>query len=284
MNLYLFVLFCVFVLIFVYSNFLYPLVFACFGFLESHSKSSKHGSEQELQPITLLVPAYNESAVILAKLKNIDTLEYPPGMLRVIVASDGSDDGTQEIVRSYQSNRPIELLDFQERRGKASIVNDALSQCTDPWVCLCDANVMFRPDALVRLATRLQLPRVGAVTGDVRLASDESDFGRGESLYCDVERAIQKGESFIGSVMGVRMKTELLLRKSNLGVENAWLGARFNRSSEESIRRCSISPSNLPNGSAINYFDGSTRWFSWVFFFSAFCWRSPTHGFRRCSV
>ncbi len=203
MNLYLFVLFCVFVLIFVYSNFLYPLVFACFGFLESHSKSSKHGSEQELQPITLLVPAYNESAVILAKLKNIDTLEYPPGMLRVIVASDGSDDGTQEIVRSYQSNRPIELLDFQERRGKASIVNDALSQCTDPWVCLCDANVMFRPDALVRLATRLQLPRVGAVTGDVRLASDESDFGRGESLYYDVERAIQKGESFIGSVMGV---------------------------------------------------------------------------------
>lgn len=203
MNLYLFVLFWVFVLIFVYSNFLYPLVFACFGFLESHSKSSKHGSEQELQPITLLVPAYNESAVILAKLKNIDTLEYPPGMLRVIVASDGSDDGTQEIVRSYQSNRPIELLDFQERRGKASIVNDALSQCTDPWVCLCDANVMFRPDALVRLATRLQSPRVGAVTGDVRLASDESDFGRGESLYYDVERAIQKGESFIGSVMGV---------------------------------------------------------------------------------
>lgn len=203
MNLYLFVLFWVFVLIFVYSNFLYPLVFACFGFLESHSKSSTHGSEQELQPITLLVPAYNESAVILAKLKNIDTLEYPPGMLRVIVASDGSDDGTQEIVRSYQSNRPIELLDFQERRGKASIVNDALSQCTDPWVCLCDANVMFRPDALVRLATRLQLPRVGAVTGDVRLASDESDFGRGESLYYDVERAIQKGESFIGSVMGV---------------------------------------------------------------------------------
>lgn len=203
MNLYLFVLFWVFVLIFVYSNFLYPLVFACFGFLESHSKSSKHGSEQELQPITLLVPAYNESAVILAKLKNIDTLEYPPGMLRVIVASDGSDDGTQEIVRSYQSNRPIELLDFQERRGKASIVNDALSQCNDPWVCLCDANVMFRPDALVRLATRLQSPRVGAVTGDVRLASDESDFGRGESLYYDVERAIQKGESFIGSVMGV---------------------------------------------------------------------------------
>jgi cellulose synthase/poly-beta-1,6-N-acetylglucosamine synthase-like glycosyltransferase len=203
MNLYLFVLFWFFLLIFVYSNFLYPLVFSCFGFLAGRSTSSSDSSEQGLQPITLLVPAYNESAVILAKLKNIDTLEYPPGMLRVIVASDGSDDGTQGIVRSYQSTRPIELLDFQERRGKASIVNDALSQCTDPWVCLCDANVMFRSDALVRMATLLRLPRVGAVTGDVRLASDESDFGRGESLYYEVERAIQKGESFIGSVMGV---------------------------------------------------------------------------------
>jgi len=203
MNLSLIVLFWFFVLIFVYSNFLYPFVFACFGFLDGRSTSSSDGSEQGLQPITLLVPAYNESAVILAKLKNIDSLEYPTGMLRVIVASDGSDDGTQELVRSYQSTRPIELLDFQERRGKASIVNDALSQCTDPWVCLCDANVMFRSDALVRMAASLQLPRVGAVTGDVRLASDESDFGRGESLYYGVERAIQKGESFIGSVMGV---------------------------------------------------------------------------------
>jgi cellulose synthase/poly-beta-1,6-N-acetylglucosamine synthase-like glycosyltransferase len=203
MNLYLFVLFWLFVSIFVYSNILYPLAFACFGFLASRSTSSTDGSEPGFQPITLLVPAYNESAVILAKLKNIDTLEYPPGMLRVIVASDGSDDGTQDIVRSYQSTRPIDLLDFQERRGKASIVNDAVSQCTDPWICLCDANVMFRSDALVRMANRLQLPRVGAVTGDVRLASDESDFGRGESLYYDIERAIQKGESFIGSVMGV---------------------------------------------------------------------------------
>jgi biofilm PGA synthesis N-glycosyltransferase PgaC len=203
MNLYLLAFFWFFVLIFVYSNFFYPLVFACFGFLIGRSASSSDSSEQGLQPITLLVPAYNESAVILAKLKNTDTLEYPPGMLRVIVASDGSDDGTQEIVRSYQSTRPIVLLDFQERRGKASIVNDALSQCTDPWVCLCDANVMFRSDALLRMATRLHLPRVGAVTGDVRLASDESDFGRGESLYYHVERSIQKGESLIGSVMGV---------------------------------------------------------------------------------
>jgi cellulose synthase/poly-beta-1,6-N-acetylglucosamine synthase-like glycosyltransferase len=203
MNLYLLVLFWVSVLLFAYSNFIYPILLAGFGFLDRPPKPSTDAMGDNLKPITLLVPAYNESAVIQAKLKNIDALEYPPGMLRVIVASDGSDDGTQDIVRSHPCARPVQLLDFQERRGKASIVNDALSQCTDPWVCLCDTNVMFRPDALIRLGRRLQLPKIGAVTGDVRLASEESDFGRGESLYYRVERAIQKGESLVGSVMGV---------------------------------------------------------------------------------
>ncbi len=45
------------------------------------------------------------------------------------------------------------------------------------FLCLCDANVMFRPDALRHLYSRLNDPGVGAVTGDVRLASEESDFG-----------------------------------------------------------------------------------------------------------
>ena len=99
MNLYLLILFWVSVLIFAYSNFIYPILLAGFGFLDRPPKPSTDAMGDNLKPITLLVPAYNESAVIQAKLKNIDALEYPPGMLRVIVASDGSDDGTQEIVR-----------------------------------------------------------------------------------------------------------------------------------------------------------------------------------------
>jgi len=203
MNLYLFVLFWILILLFTYSNFVYPLFNAILGVLFWKSQKPDDVSSEQLKSITLLVPAYNESAVIAQKLKNVGCLEYPEGKLNVIVASDGSSDGTQEIVRSYASNRPLKLLDFKERRGKASVVNDAIQECTDEWVCLCDANVMFHPDALIRLAHRLETASVGAVTGDVRLASNESDFGRGESLYYKAERAIQKGESLVGSVMGV---------------------------------------------------------------------------------
>lgn len=213
MNLYLHVLFWCFVVVFLYGNFLYPLLLALLGTIFRQSLRSDSGDGDGLQPITLLVPAYNESSIIEAKLKNIDALEYPTGMLQVIVASDGSDDGTPEIVREYSCSRPLKLLDFPDRRGKASIVNDAIEQSSDPWICLCDANVMFRPDALIRLGQRIRGQRTGAVTGDVRLASQESDFGRGESLYYRVERAVQKGESLLGSVMGVDGGMYLLKRE-----------------------------------------------------------------------
>ena len=203
MNCLMIFFFWVCVISFVYSNFLYPIVVGLLGLFGDSKKSIENHSKEGLKPITLLVSAFNESAVIHAKLKNIDALEYPTGMLRVIIASDGSDDGTQDIVSSYQCARPLELLNFRERRGKASTVNDALSSCVDPWICLSDANVMFHPDALLRLGSRLQWPRVGAVTGDVRLESAESDFGRGERFYYKIERAVQRGESLIGSVMGV---------------------------------------------------------------------------------
>ena len=213
MSLYPYVLFWILLLFFVYSSIFYPILFAFLGLLLGRSQKRNEFCSERLKPITLLVPAYNESDVIAQKLANIGCLEYPEGKLKVIIASDGSSDGTQEIVLSHHCDRPLQLLDFTERRGKASVVNDAIEQCTDEWVCLCDANVMFHPDALIRLGRRLLESNVGTVTGDVRLASNESDFGRGESLYYVIERAIQKGESLVGSVMGVDGGMYLLKRE-----------------------------------------------------------------------
>ena len=213
MNFYFLVLFWITILLFAYTFFFYPILIVFVGLLYRRSRELDDDLPELLKPITLLVPAYNESAVIAQKLTNIGCLEYPEGKLNVIVASDGSSDGTQGIVRSNACNRPLKLLDFKERRGKASVVNDAIQECTDEWICLCDANVMFHHDALIRLSHRLKIARVGAVTGDVRLASHESDFGRGESLYYKFERAIQKGESALGSVMGVDGGMYLLRRE-----------------------------------------------------------------------
>lgn len=152
--------------------------------------------------VTLVIPAYNEEVVLQAKVENSLELDYPKERLEIIVVSDASDDRTAEIARSYEG-RGVRTLAFSTRRGKASALNDAVAAAEGDVVCLCDANVMFQPDALSRLVARLQDPRVGAASGDVRLASEESNFGEGESLYYRLERAMQLGESNVGSMMGV---------------------------------------------------------------------------------
>lgn len=156
----------------------------------------------DLPTVSLIVPAYNEESVLAQKLENALAIDYPAERLEVIVASDGSDDGTNAIARNYEA-KGIRFLDFSQRRGKASVINDSVAAARGEIVCLCDANVMFGPKALMLLVNRLADPRMGAVTGEVRLASSQSSFGAGERLYYYIERSIQLGESRIGSLMGV---------------------------------------------------------------------------------
>jgi cellulose synthase/poly-beta-1,6-N-acetylglucosamine synthase-like glycosyltransferase len=158
--------------------------------------------ECELPSVTLIIPAHNEQSVLEAKLNNALALDYPRDQLEIVVASDGSSDETEAIARVFE-DRGVQLLAFPERRGKASVLNDAIDVAAGDVICLCDANVMFRPDALKILAGRLADPAVGAVSGEVRLASHESNFGHGESAYYRFERLLQSAESNAGSLMGV---------------------------------------------------------------------------------
>jgi biofilm PGA synthesis N-glycosyltransferase PgaC len=194
--------------VFGYVHVVYPALMAMAGRVAPKGREP----DGDAISVTLVIPAYNEEAVIAAKLEDALAIDYPREKLEILVASDGSDDRTVEIVRAFEG-RGIRVLAFAERRGKASVLNDAADAATGELLCLCDANVMFRPDALPRLAARLEDPRVGAASGDVRLASDESNFGEGESAYYRLERAMQLGESYVGSMMGVDGGMYLLRRE-----------------------------------------------------------------------
>jgi len=183
--------------VFAYTHIFYPALMAALSV-----RKQKTESPAELPSVTLIIPAYNEEAVLEAKLQNALSIDYPGDRLEIVVASDGSVDRSVSIARSFEP-QGVRVLPFEQRRGKASVLNDAVAASTSDVICLCDANVMFRPDALQRLVARLVDPAVGAVSGDVRLASHESDFGEGESLYYRIDGAIQTGESSIGSMIGV---------------------------------------------------------------------------------
>jgi cellulose synthase/poly-beta-1,6-N-acetylglucosamine synthase-like glycosyltransferase len=155
-----------------------------------------------LPDVTLVIPAYNEAAVIRSKIENSLAIDYTRERLEIVVASDGSDDGTNEIVEQYAGNG-IKLRAFAPRAGKISVLNRTVPYTRGEIVVLCDANVMFHEGALKRLVPHFADPEVGAVTGDVRIASQDAPFGNGESLYYKYERFLQSAESSLGSTVTV---------------------------------------------------------------------------------
>jgi cellulose synthase/poly-beta-1,6-N-acetylglucosamine synthase-like glycosyltransferase len=152
--------------------------------------------------VTLLIPAYNEEKVIEDKIKNSLEIEYPKDKLSIVVISDGSDDMTDEIVKKY-TDKGVILKRFGDRMGKVGVLNRAMQEVTSDIVIFSDANTMYKKDAVKKLIYNLADTSVGAVTGDVRLASEKVSFGHGERLYYRYERFIQQKESNIGSIVGV---------------------------------------------------------------------------------
>src|SRR5207247_1662992 len=100
-----------------------------------------------LPRVTLLISAYNEEAVIGEKLRNALSLDYPRGFLEIIVVSDCSDDGTDEIVREF-APRAVRLVRQAERLGKSSGLNLGVLQASGEILVFSDANAMYEPDAL----------------------------------------------------------------------------------------------------------------------------------------
>ncbi|PYP64406.1 MAG: glycosyl transferase, partial [Gemmatimonadetes bacterium] len=147
-----------------------------------------------LPPITILVPAYNESATIEASVTAILTLEYRN--FEVIVVNDGSKDDTMErlrhafdlveVPRTYPETIPsapqravyrsrtrtrLTVID-KENGGKADSLNAAINASRFPLVIAVDADTLIEPDALLRLTRPFLLGRrIAAVGGTVRVAN-----------------------------------------------------------------------------------------------------------------
>lgn len=181
-----------------YSYFVYPLILAVL--------LTRAGSRTHRAPYTptlaLLITANDEAEIIEAKLRNSLACRYPDGRLHIVVASDGSVDATNAIVRRY-ADRGITLLAYPQRLGKMAAINAAMRELTAEVVVLTDANVMVEPDALLQLASAFVDPTVGAASADVVLQGERASLAWSEDLYYRYERWLQRAESVLGSMIGV---------------------------------------------------------------------------------
>ncbi|MEE4451617.1 glycosyltransferase [Novosphingobium resinovorum] len=119
--------------------------------------------------VSVIIPAYNEERVIAASVARVLASDYPA--LQVIVADDGSKDGTSEIVRAVFGDDPRVTLLTLANGGKASALNRALLQATGEVVIALDADTQFEPETIRRLARWFADPEIGAVAGDARVGN-----------------------------------------------------------------------------------------------------------------
>jgi cellulose synthase/poly-beta-1,6-N-acetylglucosamine synthase-like glycosyltransferase len=185
-----------------YAYLIYPLLiwFLAYGFGRRSRDPIVEEEDGDLPSVSLLIAAYNEEAVIEARLHNALALDYPPEKFEVMVGSDGSSDRTPEIVRGYTDPR-VRLLDYSQRRGKAAVLNTAMAELQGEIVLLSDANTDIDRDAVRKLVRWFDDPHVGAVCG--RLILTDPKLGRNvDSLYWKYETFLKRCESRLGALLG----------------------------------------------------------------------------------
>ncbi len=153
-------------------------------------------------PVTLVISAYNEARVIGAKLANALALDYPPELFDVLVVSDASDDGTDDLVRGCGDAR-VRLARQDQRCGKSLGLTRSIPLTRGEILVFSDANSMYDPQALRKLVRHFADPRVGYVVGlQGYVAEDGSTVTVSESLYWRYETAIKVWESRFRGVVG----------------------------------------------------------------------------------
>ena len=146
--------------------------------------------------VSMIIPIYNESVRIARKVANTAALRYPAGRLQVLFVSDGSTDGTPDLVRA--ANHPqMTVIELPERGGKAAALNAGLRHATHDVVVFSDASIQLEPQAIEEIVKPFADPEVGCVSGE-----DPISDGGGEGLYGRYELALRRLESSIHSIVG----------------------------------------------------------------------------------
>lgn len=153
--------------------------------------------------VSVLIAAFNEAASIEQTVRNKLSQDYPADRLEVIVVSDGSEDGTDEIVAGIDDPR-VRLVRQEPRAGKTSGLNLIAPRASGEVLVFSDANSIYAPDTIRELVKPLADPEVGYVTGRMLYrAPDGSPTGEGCSTYMKYENQLRAWETRLGAIVGV---------------------------------------------------------------------------------
>lgn len=151
--------------------------------------------------VCLFVTAYNEKEYVDQKVANSFSLDYPREKVQYIWITDGSDDGTPELLKKYPE---LEVYHEPARKGKIDAMNRGMHFVKAPIVIFSDTNTRLSFNTIRDMVACFADPEVGCVAGEKRIVEHEADnaSAAGEGLYWRIESQIKKMDAILNSAIG----------------------------------------------------------------------------------
>ena len=204
-----------------------PLLAGCYQFALAglhRFRYRKHDAEMGPEPnVAVIVPAWNEAAVIGRTIETLLALDYPPERLRVYVVDDASTDETPDVVLAKAGEHPGRVFHLRRAKGgegKAHTLNHGLRQIVaEGWyeaVLIIDADVIFTARSLRKMARHLVDPTVGAVTAYIKEGSRPANYmNRFISFeYISAQAGARRAQNVLGAQACLAGGAQLIKRAS----------------------------------------------------------------------
>ena len=180
--------------------------------------------------VAFILPAWNEADVLGAAIDSLMAMDYPAGAWRLYIVDDASTDHTPEVMRQKMAQYPGSVFHLRREKGgqgKAHTLNHGIRIILDEnWaeaVMIMDADVLFEPLTLRRMARHLADPEVGGVTAYVKEGSEPSSLlSRFIAFeYITAQAAARRAQNVAGGIPCMAGGAQLHSRENLIAIGGA---------------------------------------------------------------
>ncbi len=169
---------------------------------ELHIPKKRFNFDPSYEPdVCLFVTAFNEKDYVKQKVENSFSLDYPKEKIQYLWITDGSDDGTPELLRKYDM---LEVHHLPERKGKMHAMNRGVKFVKTPIIIFSDTNTILGKFSIREIVAKFSNDNTGCVAGEKRIVEKDADSaaGAGEGLYWKFESWVKKMDAELNSAVG----------------------------------------------------------------------------------
>jgi cellulose synthase/poly-beta-1,6-N-acetylglucosamine synthase-like glycosyltransferase len=154
--------------------------------------------------VSIIMAVHNGAATLKEKIDHLLELDYPTELIELLVVSDGSTDGTNEILEKLTNPR-VRTWILEGHRGKAVALNQAIRHANGEVLLFVDIRPRLERQALASLMRNFFDPKVGAVGGELFLRDGNHDASSAAvgNLYWRYEQWIRTCEAKVDSAIGL---------------------------------------------------------------------------------